>query len=111
MYDFLQIYSQMRHSNRYSISSFVRLYRIVNDLRMEQQIINVLNLAKYNQLEHLQWKVEYLASTYCKRTFPARSICSHISDTSYRRYDMKEESDMPYNSLIVARASFLKNSC
>ena len=26
------------------------------------QIINVLNLAKYNQLEKLQWKVEYLAN-------------------------------------------------
>jgi prefoldin subunit 5 len=28
----------------------------------EQQIINVLNLAKYNQLELLQSKVEYLAN-------------------------------------------------
>ena len=28
----------------------------------EQQIINVFNLAKHNQLEKLQWKVEYLAN-------------------------------------------------
>jgi hypothetical protein len=28
----------------------------------EQQLINVLNLANHNQLENLQWKVEYLAN-------------------------------------------------
>ena len=63
MYDFLQVYDQIKHSGKHSISSFLRLYRIVNDLKLgEQQLTNVLNLAKYNQLEHLQWKVEYLAN-------------------------------------------------
>src|SRR5581483_5553869 len=63
MYDLLQIYDQIRHSNIYSISSFLKLYKILSNLRMgEQQIINVLNLAKRNQLELLQWKVEYLAN-------------------------------------------------
>ena len=39
MYDFLQVYDQIKHS-RYSISSFLRLHRIVNDLRMgEQQLM------------------------------------------------------------------------
>src|SRR5581483_1496685 len=34
-----------------------------SDLGMgQQQIINVLNLANHNQLERLQWKVEYLAN-------------------------------------------------
>ncbi len=28
----------------------------------EQQLISVLNLAKHNQLEKLQWKVQYLAN-------------------------------------------------
>ena len=28
----------------------------------EEQIINILNLANHNQLEKLQWKVEYLAN-------------------------------------------------
>ena len=63
MYDFLQVYDQIKHSDRYSISSLLRLYRIITDLGMgEEQIINVLNLAKHNQLEKLQWKVEYLAN-------------------------------------------------
>jgi hypothetical protein len=62
MYDFLQAYDQIKNS-RYSISSFLRLHRIIEDLGMgEQQIINVLNLAKHNQLELLQSKVEYLAN-------------------------------------------------
>jgi hypothetical protein len=62
MYDFLQAYDQIKNS-RYSISSFLRLHRIIEDLGMgEQQLINVLNLANHNQLELLQSKVEYLAN-------------------------------------------------
>ncbi|MGN6631091.1 MAG: hypothetical protein ACTHKP_02470 [Nitrososphaeraceae archaeon] len=62
MYDFLQVYDQIKNS-RYSISSFLRLHKIISDLGMgEQQIINVLNLANHNQLELLQSKVEYLAN-------------------------------------------------
>jgi hypothetical protein len=42
MYDFIQAYDQIKNS-MYSISSFLRLHKIVSDLRMgEQQIINVL---------------------------------------------------------------------
>jgi hypothetical protein len=37
MYDFLQTYDQMKHSSRYSISSFMRLHRIVEDLGMREQ--------------------------------------------------------------------------
>lgn len=63
MYDFLQTYDQIRLSGRYTISSFLRLYRIVNDLGMgEQQIIKVLEIANHNQLEYLQGKVEYLSN-------------------------------------------------
>jgi hypothetical protein len=63
MYDFLQVYDQFKNSDRYYISSLLRLYRIIEDLGMgEQQIINVLNLANHNQLERLQWKVEYIAN-------------------------------------------------
>ena len=39
----------------------LRLHKIVKDLGMEEHdIINVFELAKYNELENLQWKVEYL---------------------------------------------------
>ena len=38
-----------------------RLHKIVKDLGMnERDIIKVLELAKHNELERLQWKVEYL---------------------------------------------------
>ncbi|MGB7954038.1 MAG: hypothetical protein WCF23_08660 [Candidatus Nitrosopolaris sp.] len=54
MYDVLQIYDQIRYSDKYSLPLFVRLHRIVNDLGIgEQQIINVLDLANHNQLVYL----------------------------------------------------------
>src|ERR1700704_3507110 len=63
MYDVLQIYDQIRYSGKYSLPSFLRLHRIVNDLGMEEQhIIKVLDLANHNQLQYLQDKVEYLSN-------------------------------------------------
>ena len=39
----------------------LRLHKIVKDLGLgEREIIKVLELAKYDELENLQWKVEYL---------------------------------------------------
>ena len=39
----------------------LKLHKIVNDLGLgEKEIIKVLELAKHNELERLQWKVEYL---------------------------------------------------
>jgi hypothetical protein len=45
----------------YDLSNLLRLHRIFKNLGMdEKEVINVLELAKNNQLEYLQWKVEYL---------------------------------------------------
>jgi predicted nucleic acid-binding Zn-ribbon protein len=39
----------------------LKLHKIVKDLGLgEKEIIKVLELAKHNELERLQWKVEYL---------------------------------------------------
>ena len=57
MHELVEVYEQIRPY----LSSVLRLHKILNDLGMgEQEIINVLNLANNHQLEHLQWKVEYL---------------------------------------------------
>jgi hypothetical protein len=93
MYDFLQAYDQIKHSGRYSISSFLRLHRIIEDLGMgEQQLINVLNLANHNQLEHLQWKVEYLRSE-AKMLIDEKTKCTNDLAILNDRRDqyMKEE--------------------
>jgi hypothetical protein len=46
---------------RYDVRSLLRLHKIVKDLGMgEKEIIKVLELAKYDELQNLQWKVEYL---------------------------------------------------
>ena len=57
MYELGQIYDE----GQYDLPRFLRLHKIVKDLGMEERdVINVLELAKNNQLEYLQWKVEYL---------------------------------------------------
>ena len=57
MHELAEVYEEIRPY----LLSFLKLHKILNDLGMgEQEIINVLKLANSHQLEHLQWKVEYL---------------------------------------------------
>ena len=57
MYELGQIYDEAE----YDLHSLLILYRIFKELGMEEHDIrNVLELAKNNQLQYLQWKVEYL---------------------------------------------------
>jgi hypothetical protein len=57
MYELGQIYDEAE----YDLPRLLRLYKIVKDLGMEEHdVINVLELANNNQLQYLQWKVEYL---------------------------------------------------
>jgi len=56
-YELAQIYDEAR----YVVRGLVRLHKIVKDRGLgEREIIKVLELAKYGELENLQWKVEYL---------------------------------------------------
>jgi hypothetical protein len=52
-----QIYEEAKHD----LHDLLRLHRIVKDVGMEKQdVINVLEFVKYNQLRTLQWKAAYL---------------------------------------------------
>jgi hypothetical protein len=54
-YRLAQIYDEAR----YDIYGLLRLHKIVKDLGLgEKEIIKVLELAKYDELQNLQWKVE-----------------------------------------------------
>jgi hypothetical protein len=56
-YELAQIYDEAR----YDVPGLLRLHKIVKDLGLgEKEIIKVLELAKYDELQNLQWKVEYL---------------------------------------------------
>ena len=56
-YRLAQIYDE----GRYDLRGLLRLHKIVKDIRLgEKEIIKVLELAKYDELQNLQWKVEYL---------------------------------------------------
>jgi hypothetical protein len=56
-YELAQIYDEAK----YCLPGLLRLHKIVKDLGLgESEIIKVLELAKHNELERLQWKVEYL---------------------------------------------------
>ena len=53
--------AQIHDEARYDVRGLLRLHKIVKDLGLgEKEIIKVLELAKYDELENLQWKVEYL---------------------------------------------------
>ena len=53
MYGLAQIYEEAK----YDVHDLLRLHRIAKDLGMEKQdIINVLEFVKHNQLRTLQWK-------------------------------------------------------
>ena len=57
MYRLAQIYEEAK----YDVHDLLRLHKIAKDLGMEKQdIINVLEFVKHNQLRTLQWKAAYL---------------------------------------------------
>jgi hypothetical protein len=100
MYDVLQIYDQIRYSGKYSLPSFLKLHRIVNDLGMgEQQIINVLDLANHNQLEYLQGKVEYLRTKVNNLELKKAECTNHVL-TLNRRIDVLTETGSIYESAL-----------
>jgi len=100
MYDVLQIYDQIRYSGKYSLPSFLKLHRIVNDLGMgEQQIINVLDLANHNQLEYLQGKVEYLRNEINNLELE-KTKCTNDVLTLNRRIDDLTETVSIYESSL-----------
>ena len=100
MYDVLQIYDQIRHSGKYSLPSFLKLHRIVNNLGMgEQQIINVLDLANHNQLEYLQGKVEYLRNEINNLELKKTECANHVLTLNRRVDDLTEIANMYESSL------------
>ena len=100
MYDALQIYDQIRHSGKYSLPSFLRLHRIVNDLGMEeQQIINVLDLVNHNQLEYLQGKVEYLRNEINNLDLKKAECTNYVLTLNRRIDDLTEIANMYESSL------------
>jgi hypothetical protein len=59
-HELVQIYDEAK---KY-LPSLLRLHKIVKDLGMEEKdVIKVLELVKHNELERLQWKVEYTLET------------------------------------------------
>ena len=103
-YDVLQIYDQIRYSGKYSLPSFLRLHRIVNDLGMgEQQINNVLDLANHNQLEYLQGKVEYLRNDIDMLEIQKTKSTNHILILNRRIDEYKETLGMYGSSLAQKR--------
>jgi hypothetical protein len=74
-YELAQIYDEAR----YNISDLLKLHKIVKDLRMgENDVIKVLELAKHNELERLQWKVEYLRNEVNMLEWEKTNRTNHI---------------------------------
>lgn len=75
MHELAEVYQEIRPY----LSSVLRLHKILNDLGMgEQEIINVLKLAKNHQLKHLQWKAEYLRNDIDRLEVQKTKCSNHI---------------------------------
>jgi len=74
-YKLTQIYDEAR----YDLRDLLRLHRIIKRLEMEEHDIKkVFELAKYNQLEVLQWKVQYLTNEVNMLEFQKAKATSDI---------------------------------
>ncbi|MGB6531904.1 MAG: hypothetical protein WBF33_27680 [Candidatus Nitrosopolaris sp.] len=74
-YRLAQIYDEAR----YDLPSLLRLHKIVQGIGMnEQDIKNVLDIAKHNELQNLQWKVEYLRNEIAMLELEKTKASNHI---------------------------------
>jgi hypothetical protein len=74
-YRLAQIYDE----GRYDLRGLLRLHKIVQDPGLgEQEIIKVLELAKYDELQNLQWKVEYLRNEIGMLEVQKTNCTNHI---------------------------------
>ena len=74
-FELAQIYDEAR----YDLRGLLRLHRIIKRLGMEEHDIKkVFELAKYNQLELLQWKVQYLTNEVNMLEFQKAKATSDI---------------------------------
>jgi hypothetical protein len=74
-FEMAQIYDEAR----YDLCGLLRLHKIITRLEMaEHDIKKVFELAKYNQLELLQWKVQYLTNQVNMLEFQKAKATSDI---------------------------------
>ena len=74
-FELAQIYDEAR----YDLHGLLRLHKIIKHLGMEEHHIKkVFELAKYNQLELLQWKVQYLTEEVNMLEFQKAKATSDI---------------------------------
>jgi transposase len=99
MYKLAQIYEEAK----YDLHTLLRLHKVVKDLGMgEQQIINVFELANHNQLEYLQWKVEYLSNEVNLLEEEKANCTKHLLLLNKRR-DEYLESMYTYESSLAQK--------
>jgi cytidylate kinase len=100
MYKLVQIYEE----TKYDLHTYLRLHKIVKDLGMgEQEIINVLELANHNQLQYLQWKVEYLRNDIDMLEIQKTKSTNHILILNRRIDEYRETLGMYGSSLAQKR--------
>jgi transposase len=92
-YELTRIYDEAR----YDLRGLLRLHKIVQDLGMgEQEIIKVLELAKYDELQNLQWKVEYLRNEIGMLEVQKTNCTNHI--LKLNRIIDEFQSSLPQNA-------------
>jgi hypothetical protein len=106
MYGLAQIYEEAKSD----LHDLLRLHKIAKDLGMEKQdMINVLEFVKHNQLRTLQWKAAYLRyqinmletekTEAMNQIFKLKRMIHELEDTlAQKRKDMNHESGKDENA-------------
>jgi hypothetical protein len=86
MYGLAQIYEEAK----YDLHDLLRLHRIVKDLGIEKQdIINVLEFVKHNQLRTLQWKAAYIRYQINKLETEKTEAMNHLFKLKRMIYELQ----------------------
>jgi hypothetical protein len=87
MYGLTQIYEEAK----YDLHDLLRLHRIVKDLGMEKQdVINVLEFVKHNQLRTLQWKAAYLRYQIDKLETEKTEAMNHLFKLKRMMHELED---------------------
>ena len=107
MYGLAQIYEEAKHDVR----DLLRLHKIVEDLGMEKQdIINVLEFVKHNQLRTLQWKAAYLRYQINMLEREKTEVMRHIFKLKRMIYELQPSQAQKRNMALVNQESKYDNT-
>jgi len=93
---------QIYEEDEYDLHELLRLHRIIKHRGMkEQDIVKVFELVKENQLEFLQWKVEYLRNEIFVLQDQRTKVTNDILKLNKTRDKFEEELELLWRESLA----------